>query len=94
MEFFLILISLSLLMASYHFHRKLYILADEPQIFAEVALELHQRAHELLKRKDLIEASQSPESSDENERWKNDLAQYMEDYEQKGLVRTRVHLGR
>ena len=94
MEFVLVLISLSLLMMSYHYHRKLYALADEPQIYAEVALELHQRAHELLKRKDQIEASQSPEGSDENERWKNDLAQYMEDYEQKGLVRRRVHLGR
>lgn len=94
MEFFLVLISLSLLILSYHFHAKLYSLAGEPQIYAEVALELHQRAHELLKRKDQIEASQSPESSDENERWKNDLAQYMEDYEQKGLVRRRVHLGR
>jgi hypothetical protein len=94
MEFILILISLSLLIVSYHFHTKLYALAGEPQIYAEVALELHQRAHELLMRKDQIEAHQSPESSDENERWKNDLAQYMEDYEQKGLVRTRVHLGR
>ena len=45
-------------------------------------------------RKDHIEASQSPESSEENERWKNDLAQYMEDYEQKDLVRSRIHLGR
>ncbi|RVU31274.1 hypothetical protein EOE67_19960 [Rheinheimera riviphila] len=94
MEFFLVLISLSLLILSYHFHAKLYALAGEPQIYAEVALELHQQAHELLMRKDQIEASQSPEGSDENERWKNDLAQYMEDYEQKGLVRRRVHLGR
>jgi len=94
MAFILVLMSLSLLMVSYHFHTKLCALAGEPQIYAEVALELHQRAHELLIQKDHIEASQSPESSDENERWKNDLAQYMEDYEQKGLVRTRVHLGR
>jgi len=94
MEFILVLISLSLLMISYHFHTKLCALAGEPQIYAEVALELHQQAHELLMRKDQIEASQSPEGCDENERWKNDLAQYMEDYEQKGLVRRRVHLGR
>ncbi|MFN6969828.1 MAG: hypothetical protein ACK4NN_03135 [Rheinheimera sp.] len=94
MEFLLVLVSLSMLILSYHFHVKLYALAGEPQIYAEVALELHQRAHELLMRKDHIEASQSPESSDENERWKNDLAQYMEDYEQRGLVRRRIHLGR
>jgi len=94
MEFILVLVSLSLLMMSYHFHHKLYALAGEPQIYAEVALELHQRAHDLLMRKDHIEASQSPEGSEENERWKNDLAQYMEDFEQKGLVRRRVHLGR
>ena len=94
MEFILVLTSLSLLMISYHFHTKLCELAGEPQIYAEVALELHQRAHELLIRKDHIEASQSPEGSDENERWKNDLAQYMEDFEQKGLVRRRIHLGR
>ena len=94
MEFLLVLVSLSLLILSYHFNVKLYALAGEPQIYAEVALELHQRAHELLMRKDLMEANQSPENSDENERWKNDLAQYMEDFEQKGLVRRRVHLGR
>jgi hypothetical protein len=94
MAFILILISLSLLVLSYHFHTKLCALSGEPQIYAEVVLELHLRAHELLMRKDYIEASQSPESSDENERWKNDLAQYMEDYEQKGLVRRRVLLGR
>ena len=94
MGFILVLVLLSVLMLSYHFHTKLSALAGEPQIYAEVALELHQRAHELLMRKDLIEASQSPESSDENERWKNDLAQYMEDYEQKGLARRRVLLGR
>ena len=79
---------------TYYFYKKLALLAGEPQIYAEVALELHQRAHELLMRKDLMEANQSPENSDENERWKNDLAQYMEDFEQKGLVRRRVHLGR
>lgn len=94
MGILLVCVAFTLLLLTYHFHTKLRKLAGEPQIYAEVALELHQRAHELLKRKDQIEASQSPESSDENERWKNDLAQYMEDYEQKGLVRTRVHLGR
>ena len=94
MSILLVVVSIALLLLTYHFHSKLKQLAGEPQIYAEVALELHQRAHELLMRKDLIEASQSPESSDENERWKNDLAQYMEDYEQKGLVRRRVLLGR
>lgn len=94
MEFFLVLVSVSLFILSYHFHVKLYTLAHEPQIYAEVAHELHQRAHELLMQKDQIEASQIPENSEENERWKNDLAQYMEDYEQKGLVRSRVYLGR
>ena len=62
MEFLLVLVSLSMLILSYHFHVKLYALAGEPQIYAEVALELHQRAHELLMRKDHIEASQDRKS--------------------------------
>lgn len=94
MGILMVFMALVLLSVTYYFHTKLKQLAGEPQIYAEVALELHQQAHELLMRKDQIEASQSPEGSDENERWKNDLAQYMEDYEQKGLVRRRVHLGR
>ncbi len=77
-----------------HFLRALNRLSGEPQIYAEVASELQQRAHELLVRKDHIEARGHLNLTEENERWKNDLAQYMEDYEQEALARRRLHLGR
>lgn len=77
----------------YYYFYKLSLLRGEPQIYAEVASELQQRAHDLLVRKDHIEARIHLDLTDENERWKNDLAQYMEDYEQEALARRRIHLG-
>lgn len=93
MNFVLILLSLTLVVLAVIAHRKLYALSGEPQIYAEVASELQQRAHDLLVRKDHIEARTHLDLADENERWKNDLAQYMEDYEQEALARRRIHLG-
>lgn len=94
MAFVLILLSLLLVFLAIIAHRKLLTLCGEPQIYAEVASELQQRAHDLLVRKDHIEARTHLDLTDENERWKNDLAQYMEDYEQEALARRRIHLGR
>ncbi len=94
MAFFLILVTCCLLILAMHLHLKLRQLAQEPQIYAEVAVELQQRAHDLLVRKDQLDAQQCLESSDENNNWRNDVAQYMEDYEQEALARSRVHLGR
>lgn len=88
------LIMLALLLATFYFFRKLVALAGEPQIYLEVANELQQRAHELLVRKDYIEAHVHLDLREDNESWKNDLAQYMEDYEQEALTRRRLHLGR
>ncbi len=94
MEMLLIFIMLVLLLVSFTIFVKLRALSGEPQIYAEVASELQQRAHDLLVRKDHIEARTHLDLADENERWKNDLAQYMEDYEQEALARRRIHLGR
>lgn len=89
----LIVVMLVLFTVSFNIFLKLRGLAGEPQIYAEVASELQQRAHDLLVRKDHIEAHTNLNLADENERWKNDLAQYMEDYEQEALARRRIHLG-
>lgn len=93
MEFVLILSSVTLVVFAVMVHLRLRTLSGEPQIYAEVASELQQRAHDLLVRKDHIEARTHLDLADENERWKNDLAQYMEDYEQEALARRRIHLG-
>lgn len=88
------MVMLALLSATWHFFRKLQTLSGEPQIYLEVANELQQRAHDLLVRKDYIEAHAHLDLREDNENWKNDLAQYMEDYEQEALARRRLHLGR
>lgn len=85
---------LTVLVATLYFFRKLIALSGETQIYLEVASELQQRAHELLVRKDYIEAHVHLDLREDNESWKNDLAQYMEDYEQEALARRRLHLGR
>jgi hypothetical protein len=93
MSFVLILLSITFVILALVAHQKLRTLSGEPQIYAEVASELQQRAHDLLVRKDHIEARTNLNLAEENERWKNDLAQYMEDYEQEALARRRIHLG-
>jgi len=93
MEYLLILSLVIALAFTIYYFKKLGQLSGEPQIYAEVASELQQRAHDLLVRKDHIEAHTQLDLAEENERWKNDLAQYMEDYEQEALARRRIHLG-
>ncbi len=93
MNYFLLLVMLLMIAITVFYFVKLAKLRGEPQIYAEVASELQQRAHDLLVRKDHIEARANLNLVEENERWKNDLAQYMEDYEQEALARRRIHLG-
>ncbi len=93
MNYFLLLMMFLMISITVFYFIKLTKLRGEPQIYAEVASELQQRAHDLLVRKDHIEARTHLDLADENERWKNDLAQYMEDYEQEALARRRIHLG-
>lgn len=74
--------------------RQLFKLRGEPQIYAEVAQELQLRAHELLVRKDRLETNlQMVDLNYEKDQWKNDLAQYMDDFEHEALQRRRAHLG-
>ncbi len=93
MNYLLLLAMFLMFVITVYYFLKLTKLRGEPQIYAEVASELQQRAHDLLVRKDQIEARAHLDLADENERWKNDLAQYMEDYEQEALARRRIHLG-
>lgn len=94
MIFLLVLSAFSLVMLALVAYRQLLLLSGEQQIFHEVAVELQQRAHQLLVEKDRIEASVGTDTTQANEQWKNDLAQYMEDYEQEALARRRAFLGR
>jgi predicted Holliday junction resolvase-like endonuclease len=93
MNYLLLLFMFLMIAITIYYFLKLTSLRGEPQIYAEVASELQQRAHDLLVRKDHIEAHTQLDLAEENERWKNDLAQYMEDYEQEALARRRIHLG-
>ena len=89
----LILLTSLLFGVSVFLFKQLLKLRGEEQIYAEVAHELHQRAHKLLVQKDHIESSLSlMDLNAENEQWKNELAQYMDDYEHEGRQRTRARL--
>lgn len=90
------LVALTLIMFAVviYLARQLIKLRAEPQLYAEVAQELHLRAHELLVRKDKLETNlQMVDLTFEKDQWKNDLAQYMDDFEHEGLQRSRAHLG-
>lgn len=69
---------------------KLYFLRSIGQIQVEVELEMQQRAHQLLVRSDQLEAAISTHDMLEaKERWKDDLAVYMEECEQESMQRAR-----
>jgi hypothetical protein len=90
----LIAITLMMFAVVLYLARQLLKLRGEPQIYAEVAQELHLRAHELLVRKDKLETNlQMVDLNFEKDQWKNDLAQYMDDFEHEALQRRRAHLG-
>jgi hypothetical protein len=75
--------------------RKLQLLRSISQIQAEVELEMHSRAHQLLVRRDQLEVGLLKDSAElEDEQWKGDLAEYMEEYEQEALLRAKERLNR
>lgn len=75
--------------------RKLYLLRSLSQIQAEVELEMHDRAHQLLVRRDQIEVGLIDGSvASVDEQWKGDLAEYMEEFEQEALLRAKNRLKR
>ncbi|GAB58645.1 hypothetical protein RNAN_1625 [Rheinheimera nanhaiensis E407-8] len=90
---FVSLILLLNLMALLMF-RRLHLLRSISQIQAEVELEMHSRAHQLLVRRDQLEVGLVKETAEADEQWKGDLAEYMEEYEQEALLRARQRLNR
>ncbi len=74
--------------------RRLHLLRSISQIQAEVELEMHSRAHQLLVRRDQLEVGLVKETAEADEQWKGDLAEYMEEYEQEALLRARQRLNR
>lgn len=89
----LVAITLMMFAVVIYLARELLKLRGEPQIYAEVAQELHLRAHELLVRKDKLETNLLMVDLDyEKDKWKNDLAQYMDEFEHEALQRRRAHL--
>jgi predicted Holliday junction resolvase-like endonuclease len=76
-------------------YRKLYLLRSISQIQAEVELEMHSRAHKLLVQRDQLEVGLVKDAADEaDEKWKGDLAEYMEEFEQEALLRSKKRLNR
>ena len=74
-------------------YRKLSLLRSISQIQAEVELEMQSRAHQLLVRRDQLEVGLLKDSAEaEEEQWKGDLAEYMEEFEQEALLRSRERL--
>ncbi|HSG52200.1 MAG TPA: hypothetical protein VLA40_08830 [Rheinheimera sp.] len=73
--------------------RRLHLLRSISQIQAEVELEMQSRAHQLLVRRDQLEVGLLKDSAEaEEEQWKGDLAEYMEEFEQEALLRSRERL--
>lgn len=76
-------------------YRKLLLLRSISQIQAEVELEMHSRAHELLVRRDQLEVGLLKDGAETiDEQWKGDLAEYMEEFEQEALLRAKSRLKR
>lgn len=75
--------------------KRLHFLRSISQIQAEVELEMHSRAHQLLVRRDQLEVGLLKDAADAvDEQWKGDLAEYMEEYEQEALLRAKSRLKR
>mgnify|MGYP006205051329 CR=1 FL=1 len=76
-------------------YRKLSLLRSISQIQAEVELEMHSRAHQLLVRRDQLEVGLVKDAAaTADEQWKGDLAEYMEEFEQEALLRAKQRLNR
>ncbi|QBL08865.1 hypothetical protein E0Z06_04735 [Rheinheimera sp. D18] len=75
--------------------KKLRCLRSISQIQAEVELEMHSRAHQLLVQRDRLEVGMLKEQTDAaDEQWKCDLAEYMEEFEQEAIYRAKSRLNR
>lgn len=91
--YFFVLIIINLF--AFFAYRKLLLLRSISQIQAEVELEMHSRAHKLLVQRDQLEVGLVKEAVDEaDEKWKGDLAEYMEEFEQEALLRSKKRLNR
>lgn len=89
------LVMLSLVIWAIVTYRKLSLLRSVSQIQAEVELEMQDRAHQLLVRRDQLEVGLMKEASEQaDEQWKGDLAEYMEEFEQEALLRAKRRLTR
>ena len=74
-------------------YKKLSLLHSVSQIQAELEMEMHNQAHQLLVRRDKMEAGALKEQLDlAEEQWKGDLAEYMEEFEQEALLRAKRRL--
>lgn len=95
MNLFLTLILLLINVLAFKAYRKLLLLRSISQIEAEVELEMHSRAHQLLVRRDQLEVGLLKDAADAvDEQWKGDLAEYMEEYEQEAMLRAKSSLKR
>ena len=91
---FISLIILLNLLAVY-LYKKLNFLRSISQIQAEVELEMQDRAHQLLVRRDQLEVGLVKDASEQaDEQWKGDLAEYMEEFEQEAFLRSKKRLNR
>lgn len=89
-SFMVLLNALALLM-----FKRLHFLRSISQIQAEVELEMHSRAHQLLVRRDQLEVGLVKDAAaTADEQWKGDLAEYMEEFEQEALLRAKQRLNR
>lgn len=76
-------------------YRKLLGLRSASQIQAEIELEMHRRAHQLLVARDRLEVGLVKDGKREaDEKWKEELAEYMEEFEQEALLREKKRLRR
>ena len=92
--FFFIILFLLNMLAFYGF-RKLSLMRSISQIQAEVELEMQSRAHRLLVERDKLEVGLVKHAvADADEKWKGDLAEYMEEFEQEALLRVKQRLPR
>ena len=95
MTFLLVSLMLLLNIMALHLFNKLRLLRSISQITAEVELEMHSRAHQLLVERDQLEVGLVKNAvAEADEKWKEDLAEYMEEFEQEALLRAKQGLNR
>jgi len=95
MIIFCLVIMLLINLMAVMLYKKLSLLHSVSQIQAELEMEMHTQAHNLLVRRDQIELGliEGPKES-AYEQWKGDLAEYMEEFEQEALLRSKRRLNR